>query len=188
MLINFAKSALVIIDVQNDYFEGGKCELVNPLQALDNIEKALKSFRENSQTIIHVQHINSDNSINYFFPDTYGVKIHDRIAPIEGEFLVKKKDPNCFYQTDLKKLLQDNGITHLVICGMMTHMCIDTTVRAARYEGFTASLLYDACATKNLTINRVNIPADAVHNAYMAALSGRFSKVIYTESIESEVK
>jgi len=175
------KTALLIIDVQNDYFEGGKCELVNPLQALGNVEHVLQHFRKESQPVIFVQHINAGN-IDYFFPGTDGVKIHDRINPLEGEYLVNKSDPNCFYHSNLSEILRMENITDLVVCGMMTHMCVDTTVRAARYEGgLKVTLLGDACATKDLTIDGETIPADSVHKSYMAGLNGRFADVVNTQ-------
>jgi nicotinamidase-related amidase len=174
------KTALLIIDVQNDYFEGGKCELIDPLPALAKVEHVLKCFREKGGTVIHVQHVNDNGGIGYFFPDTHGVKIHDKVTPADREYLVRKNDPNCFHQTKLRDILREEGITDLVVCGMMTHMCIDTSVRAARYEGLKITLLYDACATRNLTVNGEIIPAGTVHKAFMAALNGRFAEVADT--------
>lgn len=178
------KTALLIIDVQNDYFEGGKCELVNPMKALTNVEYALNYFREKSQTIIHVQHINDNGTITYFYPNTEGAEINERVKPRKGEYLVNKNDPNCFFKTNLRDIIKDENITTLVVCGMMTHMCIDTTVRACRYEGLEVILLSDACATKKLKINEKVIPAEAVHDGFIAALNNRFAKVIETAAID----
>lgn len=75
-------------------------------------------------------------------------------------------------------------VDELVVCGMMTHMCIDTTVRAARDYPFPVTLLYDACATKELDIMGKTIPAETVHNAYMAGLNGTFARVLTTGELE----
>jgi len=181
------KTALLIIDVQNDYFVGGKCELVNPMEALANIEHVLNYFREKSQTIIHVQHINDNNSITYFYPDTKGAEIHVKVKPIKGEYLVNKNDSNCFTSQKLKEIIKNENITNLVICGMMTHMCIDTTVRASRYEGLKVTLVNDACATKDLEINSSVIPAKTVHEIFMAALNKRFADIVDTAYINTDI-
>ena len=182
------KTGLLIVDVQNDYFAGGRCELVNPLRALDNIEQALGFFRKSAQTIVHVQHINRHNTINYFFPDTHGAEIHARLTPVKDEYLVNKKDPNCFYQTGLKEILRGQGITHLVVCGMMTHMCIDTTVRAAADLGFACILARDACATRGLSFGGRSVTAQDVQTAYLAALHGTFAEVTDVKAVVSTLK
>ena len=84
---------------------------------------------------------------------------------------------DLFVAAELKK----TGVTDVVICGMMTHMCIDTTVRAAKDFGYNATLISDACATKDLKWNGENIPADVVQNVYMASLHGKFANVITGE-------
>ena len=94
-----------------------------------------------------------------------------------------KHTPNSFFKTNLLELLKSKGIDQLVVCGMMTHMCIDTTVRAAKDYGIPVTLLYDACATKDLTIMGNSIPAKVVHDAYMAGLNGMFAEVKLTAQI-----
>ena len=174
------KQALLIIDVQNDYFEGGKSELCNPTSALQNIEKALKRFRERNFPVIHVQHINIREGASFFLPNTHGVLIHQNIAPLDHDFLVIKHAPNSFFETNLSTILKENDINSLVICGMMSHMCIDTTTRACKDFGIKVTLLEDACATKDLRFNEKTIPAETVHNTFMASLNGMFATVIRT--------
>jgi nicotinamidase-related amidase len=181
------KTALLIIDVQNDYFEGGKCELINPKEALANVEYVLNYFREKSQTIIHVQHINDNNAITYFYPNTEGAEINERVKPKMGEYVVNKNDPNCFFKTNLRDIIKNENISTLVICGMMTHMCIDTTVRACRYEGVKVILLKDACATRDLELDGKVIPAKTVHETFIAALNKRFAEVIATSFIKEDM-
>lgn len=177
------RKALLIVDVQNDYFEGGKSELDEPRRALINIEKALKLFREKGLPVIHVQHINTRAGATFFLPNTDGVSIHKNLTPLKNEVLIIKHAPNSFLDTNLDTVLQENEITELIICGMMSHMCIDTTTRACMDYGIKATLLEDACATKNLVFHKKTIPAETVHDVFMASLNGTFAKVIKTNEL-----
>ena len=174
------KKALLIIDVQNDYFEGGRSELHNPLAALGNIEKILGAFRKENLPVIHVQHINTRVGAAFFLPDTEGVLIHKSLLPQDNEHIVIKHAPNSFLKTNLLTIIKANDIEELVICGMMTHMCIDTTTRACMDYNIKVTLLEDACATKNLSFNGKTIPAETVQATFMASLNDMFAKVIKT--------
>lgn len=170
------KKALLIIDVQNDYFENGKCELHRPDYALNAIKAILKYFRENNEPVYFIQHISS-KGVAFFEPDTAGVQIHRDITPLKQEQIIVKHYPNSFFQTTLQQKLEEAGITELVICGMMTHMCIDTTVRAANELGYQITLLSDACATKDLEWNHLLISADDIQAVYLASLNREFADV-----------
>jgi nicotinamidase-related amidase len=180
------KTALLIIDVQNDYFPGGRSPLHRPLEALEKIEKVLRQFRERELPVIHVQHVNTRPGAAFFLPETSGVMIHERLRPGENEFLVVKHAPSSFLNTNLLQLLQDNGITDLTVCGMMSHMCVDTTVRACMDYGLKVTLLADACATKDLVYNGETIPAETVHKTFMASLNGIFARVVDTDTYLGE--
>ncbi len=173
--------ALLIIDIQNDYFSGGKAELVNPEAALTNAVELRDLFRKNNFPIIYVQHINESEGAKFFIPDTDGVNIHAKLTPQAGEHLVIKHFPNSFHKTNLYEIIQQSQITELVVCGMMTHMCIDTTVRAAKDFGLPVTLVSDACATKDLEFDGTKVSAACVQMAFMSALSGMFAKVITTQ-------
>ena len=170
--------ALLIIDIQNDYFPGGRAELVNPEAALANAEKLLAAFRADGLPVIHVQHVSPRDDAPFFRPDTEGVKIHERLTPRTGEDLVVKNYPNSFHKTNLHEIIRSKKISELVVCGMMTHICIDTTVRSAKDRDLPVTLIADACTTKNLEFQGVSVPAVEVQAALMAALSGTFAKVI----------
>ncbi|SFJ49955.1 MULTISPECIES: cysteine hydrolase family protein [unclassified Bacillus (in: firmicutes)] len=174
------KTGLVLIDIQNDYFPGGRCELHEPLKAVENAEKVLDFFRKANLSVFHVQHISVKEGATFFLPNTEGVKIHPHVAPRKNEYVVQKNYPNSFRKTNLLQLLQREGIEHLVICGMMTHMCIDTTVRAASDLEFECTVIEDACTTKDLVFNNETIQAKHVHVAFMSALNNMFAKVIKT--------
>ena len=103
------------------------------------------------------------------------------VKPLDGEPAIIKHAPDAFFQTDLHDALSRAGIRKLVVSGMMSHMCIDTSVRAARNHGYDITLLHDACATRDLSWNGKTIPAATVHEAFMAALHGAFADVRTTE-------
>ena len=176
-------TALIIIDIQNDYFPNGKMELNNPEQAATNAAKVLNWFRENNKdNIFHVQHLAHDPSVGFFLPDTEGAEIHSSVAPLDSEDITIKYAPNSFLSTDLEKKLKEKEITKLVVVGMMTHMCIDSTVRAAADLGFEVTLLEDACTTRALSYSNIELTAEQVHNSYMAGIHGAFAQVISTEA------
>jgi len=172
--------ALLLIDIQNDYFPGGNCELTDPVQAGRLAAVALAWFRQAGLPVIHVQHANTSPGATYLLPGTFGGDIHELVAPMPGEPVIIKHAPNSFYQTDLLDVIRQLDVTELVVAGMMTHMCVDTTVRAAKDHQLPATLLHDACATKNLTFNGVTIPAAQVQAAFIASLQGMFAQVVAT--------
>jgi nicotinamidase-related amidase len=99
---------------------------------------------------------------------------------LDNEYLVVKHTPNSFFETNLADILKQEGITDLVICGMMSHMCVDTTTRACKDFGIKVTLLSDACTTKDLIYNGKVIPAETVHDVFMASLNNMFASVIET--------
>ena len=172
-----SSTALLLIDIQDDYFPGGAMELVGADEAGAQAGKLLLAFREKSLPVIHIQHVSIRPGATFFLPGTKGMQIHESVRPIDGETIFQKNFPNAFRQTPLLEHLRGAGITHLVIAGMMTHMCVDTSTRAAADQGFVCSLAQDACATRSLAFNGVQVPAESVQAAYLAALNGAFAKV-----------
>jgi nicotinamidase-related amidase len=142
--------ALVLVDIQQDYFPGGRMEVVGAVEASRAAKKLLGHFREKNLPIVHVQHISTRTGSTFFLPNTKGINIHESVSPLPNETVIKKHFPNSFRDTDLQKYLGSQGIKELVICGMMSHMCIDATVRAAFDRGYTCIVIHDACATRNL--------------------------------------
>lgn len=175
-------TALIIVDIQNDYFPNGKMELSNPDRAAANAAKVLDWFRQNNKDqIFHVQHIASSPELGFFLPNTEGAELHKTVLPLEHESMIIKNFPNSFLKTDLESKLKEKGITKVVVVGMMTHMCIDATVRAAVDLGFETTLIEDACATRDLSYQDRIIPAEQVHYAFVSALHGMYANVISTE-------
>lgn len=180
-------TTLLLIDIQNDYFPGGAMELVGSPQAGARAGKLLHAFRQKSLPIIHVQHISTRPGASFFLPDTAGVQIHECVAPHAGETVLQKNFPNSFRETPLLEHLRRHEVTRLVIAGMMTQMCIDTSTRAAADLGFQCLLAHDACATKALSFGGSTVSAENVQTAFLAALNGLFARVLSVEEICAEL-
>jgi nicotinamidase-related amidase len=176
-------TALLLIDIQNDYFPGGAMELVGSREAGQRAGELLAAFRRKRLPVIHVQHVSVRPGATFFLPDTRGVDIHDSTAPLAGETVLRKHFPNSFRETALLEHLHAHGISGLVIAGMMTHMCVDTTTRAATDLGFGCQLAHDACATRSLSFGGATVAAAEVQTAYMASLNGSFAKVQSTSEV-----
>ncbi|WP_121614339.1 cysteine hydrolase family protein [Mesobacillus foraminis] len=175
-------TALIIVDIQNDYFPNGKMELSNPEKAAANAAKVLELFRQNNKdNIFHVQHIAASPELGFFLPNTEGAELHESVLPLEHENLIVKNFPNSFLKTELESKLKEKGVTKVVVVGMMTHMCIDATVRAAVDLGFETTLVEDACATRELSYQDQVVPAEQVHNAFVSALKSMYANVTTTE-------
>jgi nicotinamidase-related amidase len=175
-------TALLLIDIQNDYFPGGKMELVNPLAAAKKAYSLLQCFREHDGHHVHIQHVSLKPDAAFFISGDRGTDIHDSVAHFEGEPLVQKHYPNAFRGTNLLELLQGWGIERVIITGMMTHMCVDATARAAADFGFQVIVAEDACATRDLNYGGTVIPAEHVHKAFLAALKS-YGQVMKSEQV-----
>jgi nicotinamidase-related amidase len=171
---------LMMVDIQNDYYPGGKLEVVGMEQAAENARTLLDIFRKEHSHLIYMKHISKHSGATFFLPDTPGVEIHDMVAPKQDEIVVEKHFPNSFRETALLSHLRNAGVEEVVICGAMSHMCIDATTRAAFDLGFRCVVIEDACATRDLMHKGEAIKAESVHAAFMAALEVPYAKVIST--------
>jgi len=172
------KTGLIMVDIQNDYFKGGRCELYNQEHATMQAKKILTFFRERGWPVLHVRHINKHPGATFFIPDTEGSEFYKETAPLEGEDVIVKFRVDSFLGTNLNAKIVQKGIDTLVICGMMTHMCIDSTVRTAAGYGYAVTVIEDACTTKDLIWRDKTVPAEHVNYSYMAALNGVFANVM----------
>jgi nicotinamidase-related amidase len=174
-------TALLIIDIQNDYFENGSMRLTGSEQASMNAKLILEKFRTSKLQVIHIQHAALNPNATFFLPNTKGAEINSNVKPLENEKVIVKHYPNSFRETELLSYLKEKHITDLVICGMMTHMCVDATVRAAKDLGFTITLIDDACATRDLEINGEKVNAAEVQKAFWAALNFTYAGIVTTK-------
>ena len=173
--------ALIVIDIQNDYFDGGANPLVGSLEASLRAKTLLEDFRARSLPVVHIRHLSTRPGSTFFIPGTRGAEIHKNVAPVAGEKVIEKNFPNSFRDTDLLDHLRSEGITDLVVCGMMTHMCVDATVRAAKDFGFSCTLIGDACATKDLEVGGRSVAAAEVQTAFLAAMNYFYATVRIAE-------
>ena len=173
-------TALLLIDIQNDYFPGGKMALEGMDEAAGNAHALLEAFRARGLPVIHVRHLSVRPGSAFFVPGTPGADINRRVAPVAGERIIEKNFPNSFRNTSLADELRTGGIDSLVIAGAMSHMCVDATVRAAFDLGFRCIVAQDACATRALEFGGATIAAREVHGAFMAALRVPYASVVGT--------
>jgi nicotinamidase-related amidase len=172
------QSALILIDIQNDYFPSGAMELAGMTRAAAQARKLLDAWRQVRRPLVHVQHIALGPGATFFRPNTIGVEIHESVRPLPGEPVIQKHYPNAFRETGLREALTTAGVEDLIICGAMSHMCIDASTRAAFDFGFACTVIHDACASRDLTFQDLTIPAAQVHGAFMAALGARYARVL----------
>lgn len=177
-------AALVIIDIQRDYFPGGRMPLFEPEAAAGAAGMILNRFRAQGRPVVHVRHEALAPGATFFLPGTDGVLFHPAVEPEEGELVITKHHPNAFLRTPLHERLGEMGVKDLVVVGMMTHMCIDTSVRAASDLGYRVTLAADATATRALSHGGVDVDAPAVAAAYLAALNGSFARVTAADRVE----
>jgi nicotinamidase-related amidase len=170
-------TGLLLVDMQNDYFPGGKMELVGISEAGLKARELLRFFRENEWPTFHIQHLALQDQATFFIPETPGAAIHEQVKPVPGEVIITKHFPNSFRETELAEVLKKAKIERLVICGAMSHMCIDATTRAAADLGYECVVIHDACATRDLAFGELTLPAIQVHGAFMAALGAAYAKV-----------
>lgn len=168
-LVGQDRKVLILIDIQEFYFPGGAQPLHEPEEAAKRAARALALFREFGWPVVHIQH--------EFGP---GGAIHHLVAPLEGEVVITKNEVNAFSGTNLLEVLQELKPSELVFSGMQTHMCLEAAVRAAKDYGFRCTVLADACATKNLKYDGIEVPAAQVHASTLATLNRTYARVINT--------
>lgn len=171
-----ANSALILIDCQNTYREGVmQLEGVEP--ALVECQGLLKRYRDAGRPVIHIQHADGAGS-PYDVNDRIGA-IADVVSPKAGEPVVVKNYPSSFEKTNLDELLKGYGVEELTIAGFMTHVCVNSTARAAFNHGYRATVVGNATATRSLPNPSGGvISAKDLHEASLAALNDIFAVVV----------
>ncbi len=172
------QEVLLLVDIQNDYFPGGAYEVPGSLAASETAAALLAAFRKERRAVVHIRHIAVKPGSSFFLPGTPGAEFHALVQPTPEEPVVTKHFPNSFRETELLAVLQGLGAKRLVIVGMMTHMCIDATTRAACDLGFECTVVADACAAPGLSHEGVLVGPEQAHAAFLAALSGSYAKVV----------
>lgn len=182
------EQALVVIDLQRDYFPGGKFPLPDIERAVTQAARLVDLFRRNRLPVVHVRHLEKDPAVGFLMEGTEGSEIDERIKPEGQDLLITKHWPNAFRDTTLSKILHVLGSHKLVFCGAMTNMCIDATVRAAFDAGYVCTIVADACAASDLEFEGVALPAAAVHGAFLAALASAYGDVTTVDAFAARLQ
>ena len=180
-------TALLVIDIQNFYFEGGRLALSGPVAASRNARALLDRFRERGWPVVHVQHL--PEGVDAPCPDSGDAttRIHADVLPLPGEPVVVKHHANAFRGTGLTEALHTRGVGRLVIAGMQTHMCVEAAARAGADLGFAVTVVHDACATRGLAFGGVEVPAAHVHAAALAAIVNMYGRAVSTAELLAEM-
>ncbi len=174
-----AESALVVIDAQEEY-RSGSLPLEGINEAVAAIAALLTRARQIGMPVHHVVHQGSPGGL--FDPNAPESAVIADVAQSMGESTTKKTLPNSFARTDLGELLDTHGVKKLILVGFMSHMCVDSTARAALDLGYSVTIPADCTATRPLTspVTGETVPAAVLKEAGLAALSDRFATVVAT--------
>ena len=182
-----SKTALIIVDLQNDYFPGGRWELDGSEAAAAKAAALLRSFRAKGLPVVHIRHEFPTTDAPFFVPGSDGAEVHPSVRELEGEPVMLKHQINSFRDTRLKETLDELEVDSVLICGAMSHMCIDAVTRAAHDYGYNCAIAHDACATLGLKFKGTTVPASQVHAAFMAALDFAYANVASADELLTEI-
>lgn len=182
MALSFVNAALLIIDVQQGFDDSLWGRQNNPL-AEANIVRLLEAWRDRQWPIIHVQH-QSRFAGSPLHPTNPGYALKAQVRPLPGETLITKQVNSAFIGTSLETLLRQRHITTLVVTGLTTNHCVETTVRMAGNLGFLTYLVSDATATFDRMgpdgrLHR----AEDIHTISLTSIHGEFAQVMTTDEV-----
>jgi nicotinamidase-related amidase len=176
--------ALIIVDVQNDYF--GPVPTCSPVETAETCAKLIKKFRDENKEVVFVQHIMKKEQENYFpflLKGTKGAEIHDIVKPLPTEKIVVKHEVSSFVRTDLKEYLNSKGVKNLIVVGMMIHNCVNATVYSAVDEGFTPIVVKEAVNTMDQPLEGKIVKAEQIKESFLAGIQFVYSKVYNVEDV-----
>lgn len=174
---------LILIDIQRDYFPGGRFPLVGSEPAGERAAKLLEAFRARALPVIHIRHESLGPDAGFLAPGTDGVDFFPAVAPHSDEVVITKHHPNGFLETDLQAHIDRHPGSTLVVAGMMTSMCVDATVRAASDLGYTVQVAGDACAAPDLVFGGTRVAGADVQAAFLAALGSAYARVATVDEL-----
>ena len=164
--------ALLVIDLQNDYFPEGKYPLWNTDVTLQNVIQAIEKASAAAIPVIIIQHIaNSEAGIAPFFNSgTAGAEVHPKILAAAPQApVVVKEFADSFEKTTLAETLTQLGVTELLVCGMMTQNCVTHTAISKAAEKYKVSILADCCTTVDAMIHNIALHAISTRVALVQA-------------------
>jgi nicotinamidase-related amidase len=169
--------ALLVIDVQNDYFSG-PMQITYPAGSFGNILQAMDAASKTGVPIVIIQTAIPRPDAKVFRKATPGWELHPEVARRPHDVLIHKELPGSFTGTNLDEWLQKHGIGTVVICGYMTQMCCDTTSRQAVHLGYKVEFLSDATGTLAFNNSAGAVTAEELHRAILVVQQSRFSQVV----------
>jgi nicotinamidase-related amidase len=179
------KHALLVIDVQNEYFSG-LLPITHPQGSLQNILRAMDEAHARGIPIAVIQHGAPQENAPVFKISSPTWELHPEVAKRPHTKLIEKHLPGSFTGTDLEVWLTSEGADTVVISGYMTQMCCDTTARQAVHRGFSSVFLSDATGTLDISNEAGSVTAEELHRAILVTQAMRFSRVLTTDQwIES---
>lgn len=181
-------AALILVDVQMAFLEWEKAgaRRNNP-QAVENIARLLDAFRCADMAVFHIRHASTEPG-SALRPDRSGYQPMEQARERGGEAVIVKHVNSSFIGTDLEKRLRDGGHDTLVIAGITTNHCVETTTRMAGNLGFAARLVADACYTFDRDgIDGKVHSAEAIHDMTLTNLNGEFASIVTTDAIVAAV-
>jgi len=182
------KAALLVIDVQNEYFAPhGKWVLPEGEKALDQINALIAAARTAGVPVIHISHERLGATSGVFVPGSIGIEPYPGVSMQPDETRIRKHFPGSFTQTPLEAHLRNFGADTLVVCGFMTHLCCDTTTRQAAERGYKVLFASDATATRDLAVAGETVPYQTIQKSTLAAMTG-FAEVLTTAQIIEQLR
>ncbi|GAA5800286.1 Isochorismatase-like protein [Helicostylum pulchrum] len=181
-----SQEALIVVDVQNDYFPDGKLPTWNPVETAEACAKLIQKFRQEGKEVVFVKHVMKDSqakSYNFLIKGTDGAEIHDSVKPLPTEKIVTKHEVSGFVGTDLKEYLTSKGVKKLVVVGMMIHNCVNATVYSGVAEGFPCIVVEEAVNTMDQPYDGELVKAQDIKKAFLTGIQFGFSTVYKLQDV-----
>ena len=175
------KCALLVIDVQNEYFTG-KLPITYPAGSLTNVLSAMDAARTKGLPVVVIQHTSAQPDAAVFRKNSKEWELHPEVAARMHDVLIHKSLPGSFTGTQLETWLRQHGVEALVIAGYMTQMCCDTTARQAMHLGFGVEFLSDGTGTLSIKNDAGEVSGEELHRAILVTQQMRFSRVLPTSN------
>ncbi|WP_141530786.1 cysteine hydrolase family protein [Bacillus cereus] len=175
--------ALIIIDVQKAFqfpYWGER----NNLFAEENMKRLLEEWRKRNLPVFHIQHVNKESVQSMFYQHAETVNFKEEVKPLPDEIIIQKSVNSAFIGTNLEEQLREKKCNTVVIVGLTTNHCVETTTRMAGNLGFTTYLVSDATATFNRTgSDGTEYSAEDIHNMTLVNLHDEFATIVTTKEV-----
>lgn len=181
-----SQEALIIVDIQNDYFPDGKLPTFQPVQTAEACAQLIKKFRAEEKEVVFIKHIVDEahrESHPFFIPGSHGAEIHDLVKPLPSEKIIVKHQVSAFVNTDLKEYLVSKGVKKLIVVGMMIHNCVNATVYSGVDEGFHCIVVEEAANTMDQKLHDKVIKAEQIKESFLTGIQFVYSKVYKLQDV-----